>query len=182
MENKIALLEKKVMHLQRFNMAIMVVLVLLVVTAFKYGANNGVEPVIKAEKFELINAQGKTIMVIEPRETAAEIALYSNEGKRLLTLGSDVRSEGGMIQLNNRKGNNLFQLRSNDTGAALKMYDDNNQSIVFIGEDILNDRAGIISIAENDTQQIILNGHDKTIYAANAKMKSGYSVFPSVAK
>ncbi len=182
MENKIVLLERKVMQLQRLNMAIMVVMLLLAFTAFKYGVNADVEPVLKAEKFELVNAQGKTILVMEPRETAAEIALYSNEGKRLITLGSDVRSEGGMVQLNNRKGNNLFQLRSNDTGAALKMYDDNNQSIVFIGEDILNDRAGIISIAKNDTQQIILNGHDKTVYVANAKVKSGYSVFPSVAK
>ncbi|QQS27993.1 MAG: hypothetical protein IPM47_14085 [Sphingobacteriales bacterium] len=182
MENKILLLEKKVLNLQRLNYLMLAVIVFFMVTAFGVAGFPDVEPVLKAEKFELVNSQGKTILVMEPRETAAEIALYSNEGKRLISLGSEVRGEGGLIQLNNRKGNNLMQFRSNDTGAALKMYDDQNNSIVFIGEDILNDRAGIVSIAKNDTQRIILNGNDKTIYVANSLSKSGYSLFPSNAK
>lgn len=178
MQSRIEYLEQQLKQQKRLNMAVIVVLVLVAATGFTRTLPD-VEPVLKANKFELVNGQGKTVLVMEPRETAAEIALYNNEGKLLLNLGSELKGEGAFIQLKNRKGQNSMQLRCNDEGAALKMYDDKNNSIVYIGEDKLHDRAGIISLAENDTQKIILNTHEKSIYIANPKMKTGYSQLPN---
>lgn len=177
MQNRIQKLEKQLKTQQRLNFAVIIALLITIVTGFTRNQPN-VEPVVKANKFELVNAQGKTVLVMEPRETAAEIALYNNDGKLLMNLGAEVRGEGAFLQLKNRKGQNSLQMRCNDGGAALKMYDDKSNSIVYIGEDKLHDRAGIINLAENDTQKIILNAHEKTIYIENPKMKTGYSVLP----
>lgn len=178
MQARIEYLEHQLKQQKRINIVVMVVLLLVVATGFTRTLPD-VEPVIKANKFELVNGQGKTVLVMEPRETAAEIALYNNEGNLLISLGSEVKSEGAFIQLKNRKGENSMQLRCNQDGAALKMYDDKNNSIVYIGEDKLHDRAGIISLAENDTQKIILNTHEECIYIANPKVKTGYSQLPN---
>jgi len=177
MQNQINRLEKQLKNQQRFNIVILLLLLVTLLTAFTRTLPD-VEPVVKANKFELVTAQGKTVLVMEPRETAAEIALYNNEGKLLLNLGAEVKGEGAFLQLKNRKGQNSLQMRCNNEGAALKMYDDKSNSIVYIGEDKLHDRAGVINLAENDTQKIILNAHEKTIYIANPKMKTGYSILP----
>lgn len=177
MENRLAKLEKQLRNQLWLNRFLMAGIIIMVLGAYQNSPVN-VEPVVKAEKFELVNAAGKTILVMEPRETAAEIALYNNDGKRLLTLGSEVKGEGALMQLNNRQGGNILQFRSNEEGAAIKLYDDNRNGIVYIGEDKLNDRAGIITLSENDKQHIILNAHEQSIYLANPKSKTGFTQLP----
>ncbi|HRI26806.1 MAG TPA: hypothetical protein PK239_08360 [Chitinophagales bacterium] len=177
MENRLAKLEKQLRNQLWLNRFLMAGIVIMVLGAYQNSPVN-VEPVVKAEKFELVNAAGKTILVMESRETAAEIALYNNDGKRLLTLGSEVKGEGALMQLNNRQGGNILQFRSNEEGAAIKLYDDNRNGIVYIGEDKLNDRAGIITLSENDKQHIILNAHEQSVYLANPKSKTGFTQLP----
>ncbi len=129
---------------------------------------------IKTNKIELVNKEGKTLMLIQPGEMAGTMALYNKEGKEMLYLGTDKEGNGGFIQLTNKNSKNAIQIRSNLEGSAIKMYDEQKQNILFLGEDKQHKGAALMNFSKDGKHQIIMDGNKSKIFMANPESKTGY--------
>ena len=51
------------------------------------GASRSAEPVVRAEAFELIDAEGRELGRWSTRESSPELSMYDSEGRRRIRLG-----------------------------------------------------------------------------------------------
>ena len=175
-EQKIARMERQLQRQQWMIYTLLFVMGGGLLMGFKSQLND-VEPIVKAHKFELVNTQGKTLMVIEPKETAGGLSIYNQNGREMIGFGADQSGTGGLLELMGNDGA-LMQLRTTADGSAMKLYDKKKHNLVFLGQDKQHPESGFLKLNRIDTAAVMLNAHEGKLYLSNPKSKTGYSMLP----
>lgn len=179
LEHKISSLETKVQRLTLLNGILgLCFLTLLFVSATRSNAPNfaQIEPVVKANRFEMVNEAGKTLMVLEPRQTTGSLAIYNMQGKEIITLSADQTGSGALVQLNNMVNNSNLQLSNKSDGCSIKLFNSQGQAMLYAGNDAAG--CGYLNLAQNGQPQIILDANAKQIAVSNPDSKAKFSTFP----
>ena len=179
MEQKLESLERQMKYYRMVTLlGVIAICVLLFINAVDVQQGDGIQRVVKTQKFELVDRQGKTLLEMQALESAAGIVMYDKSGKEMFFIGGDNQGQGSLIQMRNKEGTNLLQLSSNAKGNAIKLFDDKDKNIIYLGEDRNGDNTGFLNLSANGTQAITLDAIANKIYVANPENRSGYSAFP----
>lgn len=170
---KVSILEKQLQFFKFWSMAMGLGLLFLLLTSTRDKPQEVFER-LTTKQLKLVDKKGRTLMLMQPAETAGTVTIFNEDGKELLYLGADKEGEGGFIQLANKKGQNAIQIRSNKEGSAIKLYDKKQKNLIFIGEDAKNEGAALINLSMEGKRKIIFDGQQSKIFLANEESKTGF--------
>jgi len=179
-EQRIQKLEKELKYYRRMSHTVVFILGAFLLMAAKGQVQDGFFPSISTRKITLTDKDGKALMVLESRETAAGISLRDKSGNDLIFLGADATGQGGFIEISDSTNNNIMQLRANNQGAALKVFKNKTRNIIYLGEDDQHKIAGQLVLGDSRKEKpgILLDGSNAKVFLAHPKQKGMYMQLP----
>ncbi|MCZ6627015.1 MAG: hypothetical protein O7E56_02175 [SAR324 cluster bacterium] len=102
------------------------------------GAAPAVPEVIKARRFEMVNAEGVPLAAMRPTSAGGSIGVFNSQGGLSAVLTAD-STGGGMLNLGSGDGRNgvlLLGLNADETGGAITVYNNNEREVVTLRPDL----------------------------------------------
>lgn len=141
--SRIESLEAQVRSLKRMLVGVFGLVVvggLLAATSFQ-----GVPDVIQAKKFEVLNGEGQSVVLLSANNSGGLFEVRNGKGVRLVQLTA--HPEGGTISAHNGQGKPLILMGGNESGGgALQTTNNQGHTLVTLGT---NTAGGGIVFTEN---------------------------------
>ena len=103
----------------RFQRRIIAFLIVLLIAGISYGATAPIPQVIRARKFEVVNAKGKVVVELESWELGGKIHTISAKGLYRPSVTLTHTDEGhGMLLIYNNKGDKIISAKGTGNGNA----------------------------------------------------------------
>lgn len=146
----------------RFQRRIINLLILLLVAGIFYGATAPIPSVIRARKFEVVNKEGREVVVMESWRLGGIIETYPAKGKYWpsVTLGHSDRGDGQVL-VRNKAGKKLFNAGGdNENGDGfLVLRKKTGEYLLYAGEGISGN--GFLSVFGKAGKPLIFAGGDR---------------------
>lgn len=98
-------------------------------------APRDVSDVIRATKFQVVNEEGRGVVLLSAGERGGgALSIFNRQGKVLTSLGVDASGNAGAVVVKNREGWNIVRLGEIEGGSgSLTIYNDLGEKLVVLG-------------------------------------------------
>ena len=91
----------------------------------------GVPDVVKAKKFQIVNDDGKPVVVLGADEHAGIVGVAKHDGKTVVAIGAD--SEGGGFGVRNNDGMTVVAVAATKDNSGFILSNNDGKPVVVIG-------------------------------------------------
>lgn len=114
-ESRLAAFESQL----RFQRRIIAFLIILLIAGISYGATAPIPEVIRARKFEVVNAEGNVVVELRSWELGGKIYTFSAKGLFRPSIALTHTDEGhGMLHIYNNKEDKIIEAKGTENGNA----------------------------------------------------------------
>jgi len=128
LEQRVCILESKARRWMITSVALSLTIVVLVTA----GAVLRIPDVVRAQRFEVVDEQGRTVGVFSSRKLGGQLEILSTAGKRTTVVGHR-RDGGGLISIGSARGREGIQMGGSDLGGQLQLLYGNGRASIKAG-------------------------------------------------
>ena len=110
-----------------------------------------VPDVIQAKKFEVVNDEGKVVVVIDSGAYGGSWRIDNNEGKPVAQIFS--RAEGVVVAVSSKEGKPVVGINASASGGVLGVFDKDRKIVVGLYADT---GGGLLAISNKDGERVAL--------------------------
>ena len=111
----------------------------------------GVPDVVKAKSFEVVNDEGKPVVLIDSGAYGGSWRIDNNEGKPVAQIFS--RAEGVVVAVSNKEGKPVVGINASASGGVLGVFDKDRKIVVGLYADT---GGGLLAISNKDGERVAL--------------------------
>ena len=153
LEQEVRTLQKQVRRQRRWNIALGALVVVGGLMAAT--AERSVPDVIQAKKFQVVNDEGKLVVLLKADTNGGSLTIANNKGK--LVAGINADADGGNFRIRNKDGKTAALIDGDPTGGSLNIFNKERKTVALIaaGKD-----GGVLSIVNKDGEGVALIAAD----------------------
>lgn len=151
----------KIENQLRFQRSIIAFLIILLLAGISYGATAPIPAVIRARKFEVVNSEGREVVVLESWKFGGIIETYPAKGRYWpsVTLGHSDRGDGQVL-VRNKAGKKLFNAGGdNENGDGFLVVRNKTGGYLFYAGEGISGH-GFLSVFNRSGKPLIFAGGD----------------------